>query len=342
MKPILKKHRLLFSVLTVLFFFVLTVGTIRVDYSFRAPGYNDNVNEFLTIESDYNASGSFHTTSVIAMDKVSILQYFTGKLMPKVDIKPFPTSYMGTDLADLTVMGVLQKDDSLSTALIVAIEHAELDIIYDSYNTVYLTYAHMTENTLEAGDRIITVNGSSEYYEELTSTECHDSAEVLIERDGTNHTFTITRNLVDKTAPDGTCSFGLYIDILSEIVESDVEYEITRTGTQGPSGGLLQTLYIFNELTEFDYSNGLKIAGTGTIDVNGNVGYIGSIRQKIITALSNDIDVFFVPHLNEESYDNYVEALSVLKEFNTNMVLVGVSSFSEAIEFLENYGDTNE
>lgn len=338
----LKQHRILFSLLTIFFGFMLVVGTVRVDYSFSAPGYNDNVDQFLTIETDYNASGSFHTTSVIVMDKVSILQYFTGKMMAKVEIRDFPRGYEGIDLEDLTVMGYLQKDDSLSTALIVAIENAGLDITYDSYDTVYLTYAHMTDNTLEVGDRIISVNNSTDYYEELTGTACYDSAEIVIERNDTNHTFTITRNLVDQTNPEGTCSFGLYIDILSEIVESDVEYSITRTGTQGPSGGLLQTLYIFNELTEFDYTNGLKIAGTGTIDVHGNVGYIGSMRQKIITAISNDIDVFFAPHLNDEDYDNYIEALSVLEEFNTDMIVVGVSTFAEAVEFLENYGDTYE
>ena len=38
------------------------------------------------------------------------------------------------------------------------------------------------------------------------------------------------------------------------------------------------------KLTDFDYTRGLKICGTGTININGIVGEIGGIKQKIHTA----------------------------------------------------------
>lgn len=339
MKKTLNNHKVTFIMIGVLFIITASLGLIRIDYEFTAPGYNSNVNEFLIIESDYESSGSFHTTSVISFDRITILQYLTGNLMKKVDIEEIPEYYSNIEPSNLTVMGRLMKDDSMQTALIVASLRAEYAITYESYLTVYLTYNHLTENTLEVGDKILTVNDSTDIYTELRSAECHEEATVTLLRGDEELTYTITRNLQDETDPESSCSFGLYIDVLSEIIDSDIEFELVQTNTRGNSGGLLQTLYVFNQLTEFDYTRGLTIAGTGTIDIEGNVGYIGGVRQKIITSIANGIDVFFVPHLNDEDYDDYIEALAVLEEFETDMILVPVANITEAIEFLENYNE---
>lgn len=342
MKKTLNSHKLFFISITVFFLFILLIGTKEVEYSLRAPGFNDHVEDFLIVNTDNPESGSFHTTSVIAVDRITAMQYMLGNIMKKVDIKDFPAFYQGTDMKDLTVMGRLQKDDSLSSALIVSIEKAGLEIEYTTFNTIYLIFAHLTPNSVEIGDYILEVNGSSDFYNELSNTACLDSAEIKVLRDDEEMTFTITKNLVNQNEPDGDCSFGLYIDVLSEIISTDVDYTIKKLATQGPSGGLLQTLYIYNKLTEFDYSHGLKIGGTGTIDVYGNVGPIGSIRQKVITSIANGIDIFFVPYLSESDSDNYIEAMAVLEEFNTDMIIVGVQTFDDAVEYLENYGEDNE
>jgi PDZ domain-containing protein len=342
MKKTISSHKVFFISITLFFLFILFIGTNEVEYSLRAPGFNDHVEDFLILETENEESGSFHTTSVIAVDKITTMQYMFGNMMKKVDIKDFPIFYQSTDLKDLTVMGRLQKDDSLSSALIVSIEKAGYEIEYTTYNTVFLVFLHLTPNTVEIGDYILEVNGSTSFYDELRDTECGQSADIKVLRDGEELTFTITKNLEKQNEPEGDCSFGLYIDTLSEIQSTEVEYTIKKLATQGPSGGLLQTLYIYNKLTEFDYSRGLKIGGTGTIDVYGNVGPIGSVRQKVITSIANGIDVFFVPYLSDNENDNYIEAMRVLEEFNTDMEVVGVKTFDEAIEYLENYGEDNE
>lgn len=338
MKKTLSNHKLTLAILGIIFVITVTLSAIRVDYDFKAPGYNANVNEFITVESEYEAEGSFHTTSILKFERITLMQYIVGNLFPKVDIEESPEYYNNIDLSNLTVMGRLMKDDSIQTALIVASNEAEYTITYESYLTVYLIYSHLTENTLEVGDKLLEVNGSEDdLIVSLSQTVCGESATVTVLRGEEEMEFTITKNKVDETDPDSSCSFGLYIDILSEIIESDIAYDITETNTQGNSGGLLQTLYVFNQLTEFDYTRGLRIAGTGTIDIDGDVGYIGGVRQKIITSIANGIDVFFVPHLNDEEYDDYIEALKVMEEFETDMILVPVSNISEAISFLENY-----
>ena len=106
----------------------------------------------------------------------------------------------------------------------------------------------------------------------------------------------------------------------------------------------MQALFVYNELIETDLAQGLKVAGTGTISLDGSVGYIGGIEQKIITASINNIDIFFVPHLSDSHNDNYIEALKVYNTLETDMILVGITSFQDAVDYLLNYesGDESE
>ena len=81
-------------------------------------------------------------------------------------------------------------------------------------------------------------------------------------------------------------------------------------------------LSIYNQLTDFDLTNGLKIAGTGTISEDGSVGEISG---------ENDADIFLVPK------ENYIEAKEVKKINGYKMQLVSVETFSDAIKFLTEY-----
>ena len=76
----------------------------------------------------------------------------------------------------------------------------------------------------------------------------------------------------------------------------------------------------------YDLSKGRIIAGTGTIDINGNVGSISGIKYKIKGAKNSDI--FFVP------IDNYEEAKEVVNKNKYNMILVPVKNFKDAVTYL--------
>lgn len=339
MKQTLNKY--IVFIIPAIFFYgvVLTLLFTKTNYSVVAPGYNDNVDYSIYVEPVDAAiqEGSFHTTSVFSMEEISLYQQYLGMLLDTVTIEQMGSFYDSIDLNELQIMGVLMKDDSIQTSLIVGIEAAGHEISYTSYPTVYLTYTHLTPHTLQIGDSILSVNGNNDVYAALDEVACGEAADVVVMRDG--ETITVSPRKIDT---GDYCSFGLYVLPYTEIEQTDVEYHIYNTNTGGPSGGLMQSLFVYNQLTDFDYSLGLKIGGTGTIDVDGNVGYIGGIREKIITAIGNNIDVFFVPYLEDSEEDNYIAALRVLEEFNTDMVVVGVATFDEAVTYLEGYGDINE
>jgi Lon-like protease len=78
-----------------------------------------------------------------------------------------------------------------------------------------------------------------------------------------------------------------------------VKVSITPRGLgRGPSAGLAFTLEVYDSLTGHRLAKGREIAVTGTIDLDGNVGPIGGVRQKVIGAARQGADVVVVPVLN--------------------------------------------
>jgi len=52
----------------------------------------------------------------------------------------------------------------------------------------------------------------------------------------------------------------------------------------GPSAGLMWTLGLIDLLTPGDLTGGRTLAGTGTIALDGTVGPIGGIQEKVVAA----------------------------------------------------------
>jgi len=311
------------------------ISVFKVEYSLTAPGYNNNVDSFIVVDSEYEIDGSFHTTSVISLKGITYLQYLIGNKEEKVFVSAYPEYYENLVVSDLKVMSYLMKDDSLYTSLIVGIKNTGYSIDYESYSTVYLTWNYLDEDTLEIGDKIIEVT-HQDVPIELSDIECLSTVTIKVLRGDDILEFDVTRNQVNETL----CGIGIYVDVFSTILSTEVEYELIETITSGSSGGLMQSLYIFNQLTEFDYSLGLKIGGTGTISVDETVGAIGGIEQKIYTSDMNNIDIFFAPYAG----NNYNDALALLNTLDSDMILVGVDTFSDALDYLVNYegGASNE
>ncbi|MFQ5595639.1 MAG: S16 family serine protease, partial [Anaerolineae bacterium] len=92
----------------------------------------------------------------------------------------------------------------------------------------------------------------------------------------------------------------------------------------GPSAGLMFTLTIFNLLTPEDLTGGRRIAGTGTINLDGEVGPIGGVEQKVAGAEGAGAEYFLSPPENHE------DALRVAEHIK----VVEVATAEEAIQFL--------
>ena len=64
-------------------------------------------------------------------------------------------------------------------------------------------------------------------------------------------------------------------------VTSDVPIRFSTAGIGGPSVGLMFSLAIYTQISDPGLRNGRIVAGTGTIDRDGNVGTLEVLIRKL-------------------------------------------------------------
>lgn len=87
---------------------------------------------------------------------------------------------------------------------------------------------------------------------------------------------------------------GVFLDTVPQI-ELPLAIEIDAGNIGGPSAGLLYAIGIVDLLDSQDLAKGRTVAGTGEISVEGVVGEVGGVEQKIASARHQDADLFLVP-----------------------------------------------
>ena len=97
----------------------------------------------------------------------------------------------------------------------------------------------------------------------------------------------------------------------------------------GPSAGLMFTLGAITRVTPEDETNGVTIAGTGTMEKDGKVGPIGGVRLKLLGARRDGAKWFLVPASDcAEAYGHIPEGIrdvrvSTLSEAYDAVVAIG-------------------
>ncbi|RUS44904.1 S16 family serine protease [Cohnella sp. AR92] len=104
--------------------------------------------------------------------------------------------------------------------------------------------------------------------------------------------------------------------------------ETNTSSYAGNSAGMMLTLELVQQFGDVDLLKGYSVCGTGTIEENGEIGSIGSLRMKLISAEREHFDYCIV------AQDNYRAALGYLKEEQLSIKLIPVSNIQEALTFL--------
>lgn len=116
-------------------------------------------------------------------------------------------------------------------------------------------------------------------------------------------------------AKEKPCTFPFKIDINTD-----------RIG--GPSAGLAMTLAMLDQLSPGELTGGVKVAATGTIESNGEVGEIGGVKQKTAAVKAAGAKLFIVP---EAEYP-------IAKKQAGSMRVVGVRTLDDALAALAAIG----
>lgn len=323
----MKKHKLTTAVVVVLYVFLL------FSLTYRLPNQSLTLKGNLTpvsTEVGQPVDPHFYTIYVVSMDKPTLFQYFVASLSKQIDISPIPNAYEGISALDQFKMGQIAEEISYQYAVMTAYTQANLidsniQITYEQKGYI-VSYVESTQKGIKLGDILIEVEGVK--HTDVTQNEFfgyfsnQNSVNVVVLRN--EQTVELTLNKL--TSVD---RYGIRLEPFFDI-HTTPTFESTYSNDfiGGPSGGMIQTLDLYMKLLNIDLKT-LKIAGTGTIELDGTIGEIGGIEQKIYTAYDHDIDLFLC------AAGNYEAALAVYETLNQpSFQLVKVGDFNEAIQIV--------
>ena len=197
---------------------------------------------------------------------------------------------------------------------------------------------------IKVGDTITKVDGrhfntAQGFQKYIGKQKVGSPLTVTYERNGRQHQ--TTHRLVKLTSTRA----GIGILLTNNMkVKTKIPVRVDPGELGGPSGGLMFTLQIYEQISGHDLQRGRKIAGTGTIAPDGSVGEIGGIDKKIIAAHRAGATIFFAPYVKptklvlkyEEGHQtNYQLAKKTAKWYAPGMKVVPVTSFKQAVHYLE-------
>ena len=331
----LKKHKVLTGITIFFLMFDILVAILALTpsgYDIIAPGGLNTVQSVIDVESDIKLKGSFYTTYVYSIERVSLLQELVAKISKYNEVSPSSQTVVLNN-EDSRLSGKIQKNQSIEASLICAYNAAKEDnplVNLDFSFKGFIVYTHqINHNVFKVGDIITNIN-------EIDTSDINKLADALNNlKSGDKITYLrndeIKPYVVEEDFKTNKKMFYCYSKYEIKSDNANPSFKLSNSTTSGPSGGLMQTLSIYSQITGKDYTFGRVIAGTGTISVSGKVGIIGGISQKIVTAIYNGADMFLCPA------ENYDEALETYNKTigNKKMILVKVETFNEAITKLK-------
>ena len=196
------------------------------------------------------------------------------------------------------------------------------------------------DDEIDPADRIIEADGVmlesvEDLSEVLAGKEPGDTVELLIDRPGEGELTVVVELSASPDDPDRTIVGFRPFDTRAIILPFEVDIETNDIG--GPSAGLAFTLALIDELSPGNLTGGRDIAVTGTISLDGSVGAIGGLPQKVSAVHQNGIDVFLVPASQVELEDP--EGRQRLDDAGKGEVeIIPVATLDEALDVLVELG----
>lgn len=312
----------------IIFFLVFLSMHIKLPYYIETTGGVINLDDRVEIDNNYKVEGTLNMAYVSSLNGYipNIIYAWFNKDADIVSIK----NETGTSTKKETEFrNDIALQDSIDSATIAAYRASNkgLEILNRNITVSYIF--EEADTTLKIGDIIKEINGQKvNSKEEITKvvSNLDENSYINIEVINNKKQYTRQAKIINY---EGKKILGVmcYTDYdLKLNPEINIKFEDNESG---PSGGLMLALSIYSKINKENITNGLNIAGTGTIDEYGNVGEISGVKYKLKGAVDSNMDIFLV------AKDNYKEAIKEKKKNNYDIEIYSISTFNEAIEILK-------
>jgi PDZ domain-containing protein len=314
--------------------FILFVISNFIPTSFNVvePGVALELSPIISVEDGYENEGDFLLTAVSSRRAVVWDYIYISLLEPDDKELESMAAQLPEDMdmnEYIKIMGDLMEESKLQ-AQTVAFRKLGYDVSVsgEGAEVVEVMKDGTAYNKLKKDDLIIEIDGkkvemAADAVNIIRNREIGEPVELKVLRDGDVLDFIL--ETVELEGNKGNPSIGVLIS--SRGLEYDIPREVNfeTDNIVGPSAGSMFTLEIYNQLTPNDITSGKRIAGTGTVNLDGQVGKIGGVRYKMMAALEAGADLFIVPA------ENYEEAEAA----NIDLKIIKVETIDDIIEYLE-------
>jgi len=311
----------------------VTFSLIPLNEGLEAPGFTASVEPMVQLPSQYrhSSTGSLILTTVIPQAPILAGEWAYAhldrsiRLVPQTQIVPSNKTAQSVSRENYQML-----QDSETTAVIVGLRLAGYPVAInnDGVSIVSILPSSPAVAVLQPGDVITGVNDNpvmspADLTKQLESVTPGSTLNLTIERHG--HIMDVSVPTMEPLEAGGPARIGISIVQHNSGFSLPFPVEIVPQKVNGgPSAGLMFTLGVYDLVTGQDLTGGRKIAGTGTIDLEGNVGPIGGVQQKVVAAERAGAEYFLSPA------ENYPDALAIA----THITVIKVATAQDAINFL--------
>lgn len=271
-------------------------------------------------------SGNLNMTTVSVRDQLNIFEAFgfwaSGRhgLVPRSEV--YPPEKSKEEIEESNKADFQSSEDKAETA---ALRQLKKDY------PVGLQVGDVSDqgpakDALKRDDQLVSIDGVPvqtvrNVQDVVAGKKPGSQVAVAFRREGKDETATVT---VGARPDDKSKGYLGVTPVEKPVVPFDVDFNLADIG--GPSAGLMFSLAVVDKLSPDELSGGKFIAGTGTIEDDGEVGPIGGIPYKMIAAREAGASAFLVPAKNcDEARQRTPDGLRLIK----------VDALSDAVTSLE-------
>ncbi len=337
MKNLTVKQKKFLLIFLIVFIVTSSAALIPTDFYFMSPGppYQWDI-EYGDVDNYLFEGNLFQLT--VRRDEANALIYAWSLLNDSYDLYPreviLPDGVTPQELSEISIQNMRTSEN---VAIAVALKNLgfEIDTRGDGVVVVGLLDNSPVKDKLKKGDLLNSINkieifSATEFISTLRTYSIGETVSIglLREVDGVKEQMYIETTLIEHVEYKGEPMVGFLATTVNERFDFPFEIDIKTGNVGGPSAGLMMALNVYNNLIPEDITNSMIVAGTGTIEIDGSVGPVGGIKQKVIAAKRAGAELILVPVANFEE----------ARPFETDKTaIVAVDSFDEALSVISQY-----